>query len=146
MENVRDLVRGPRNRLFTQARTMGIDLSEERQKPGSNQRSLAQAAKRMMNDGVPRIGQADQVTDNPPAGAFNSVNKTFTLSAPVAGVNIVIVFGHVTAGTTSPLARSASNPPATGEFYFDMNNPTTVILGVAPDPADAVIAVYKTTR
>jgi len=146
MTTPRDDLRSARNLRFRKARAMGIDLTAERQKPGSNARSLALAATRMINNAVPRTDREDLQTDAPPAGAFNSSNKLFTLSGPVQGVNIAVGWFHVADVTFHVLRRTNNNPPLADEFLFDINAPTIITMGDAPDAADMVMAVYKTLR
>lgn len=141
MPTPRENLRASRFKVLKFAKHMGIDLTAERQKPGSNARTLANAARRLINTGVPRQDGETMVVDSPPAGAFNSVNTTFVLSGPVLGNNIGITLTH--SGVTSSLKRSDNNPPAADEFFFDFNTPTQVVLGIAPDPADMVVATFK---
>ena len=53
MSTARDNLRAARGKVLRRAKALGINLDAERQKPGSNQRSLAHAAKRLMSDPVP---------------------------------------------------------------------------------------------
>lgn len=145
MPTARDKLRIARNKHFNKLRELGGDLSEERS-AGANQRTLAVAAKRLINDNVPTTDRLQLQTDAPPFGAVNGVNKTFTLTGPVRGLNIAVHFGDVSSGTTSPLARSDSSPPASGQFFFDINNPSQIVTGDAPEPGDALIVDFITVR
>lgn len=144
MATARDILATARNRVFQRHKTLGGNLTAERQKPGSNQRSLAHAALRLSNEGVPAATNEDLQYDWPPAGAFDGANKTFVNRSPTQGLNIVVVLGR--GGTTTPLIRSDSPSPATGEFFFDVNAPTVIVLGDAPNPGDTIVSVYKPTR
>jgi hypothetical protein len=144
MATARENLINARNKVFLRHRGQGGDLQAERTKPGSNQRSLAHAALRLGNESVPSVTAEDLQYDWPPAGAFDSANKTFVGRTPVQGLNIVVVLQH--GGTTTPLIRSDAPSPATGEFYFSMNAPTVIVLGDAPDPGDTIVMVYKPKR
>ena len=133
-----------RNKVFLRHKAFGGNLEAERTKPDSNQRSLAHAALRLSNESVPSVTNEDLQFDWPPSGAFNSANKTFVGRTPVQGLNIVVVLGR--GGTTTPLIRSDSPNPATGEFYFSTSAPTVIVLGDAPDPGDTIVMVYKPKR
>lgn len=139
----KDLVRARRTEKAARARELGINLDNERQRYGTNPRALAAATAKLINEGTPASYNDTFVTDAPPAGVFDSSNKTFTLSAPVSGLNISVVFTDLTAGTGLPLRRSDVNPPPADGFYFDVNNPTQIIVGTAPAAGDMLAVVFK---
>lgn len=142
----RDDVRASRSAIYRKAQAAGIDMDSERSKIGSNQRSLAFEAGKLLNDQTPRVTREQQQVDDPPLGAFNGVNTTFILSQPVVGFDISVIWGDTATPQTIPLVRSSANPPATHEFFFDINNPTVIVVGNPPLVADRLIAIYKVQR
>jgi len=146
MATARDNLRNARNKVLLKANQAGVDLTAERQKPGSNARSVAQAAMRMLNDSVSRPDREQLLTVSPPAGAFDGVNKTFTLPEPVRGLNLAVIFNDVSAATGNPLIRTDNPTPGTGTFFFDINAPTVIVVGDAPDAGDNLVVVYKPVR
>jgi hypothetical protein len=139
----RDEVRANRQALFRKAREVGIDVDAERRRVGANQRTLAFEAGKLLNDGAPRTTSEQLRIDNPPAGMFDGANTTFVLSAPALGANITVIWGDMTTPQTVVLAKVASNPPPINSFFFDINFPTSIIVGNAPKPGDALVAVYR---
>lgn len=139
----KDGPRGRRNAVRVHANQLGINLDGERQRYGANPRALASAAKKLINDSTPSSQNDLFVVVAPPAGAFNGINTTFTLPAPVAGLNISVVFTDVSAQTGLPLRRTDVNPPGTTEFFFDINNPTQFTVGTPPDAADMLAVTFK---
>ncbi len=146
MATSRDVVRAARHEDYQAAAEVGIDMEAERSKIGSNQRTLAYDAVKLLNDPTPRTTREQLQVDDPPAGAFNGSNTQFQLSAPVIGENIVVIW-HDSASTTQwVLTKGNANPPATHEFFFDRNTPDEIIVGDAPLTTDSLVAVYKTER
>lgn len=121
-------------------------MDPERAKIGSNQRSLTYEAAKLINDQTPRTDREQLQIDDPPNGAFDGVNTTFNLTAPVVGENIAVIFGDASVPQTIPLVKSSANPPATNSFFFDINTPTVIITNPAPEPEDRLIAVYLVER
>lgn len=146
MPTHRDTVRSNRSEKFRRAQDLGIDLDAERSKTGSTQRSMAFEAGKLINDPTPRQTRERLQIDDPPTGAFNGVNTTFTLSAPVVGGNIGVTWGDSTTPQTLPLVKTNTNPPASGEFFFDINVPTIIIVGNPPQPADRLVATFVVKR
>lgn len=145
MGNVaRDNLRAARQKIVNECRRLGIDLTEERVVYGGNTRALMVAARRLVNELTPRVTQELLVVDAPPAGAFNGVNKTFTLSGVVAGRNVRVTWGDTTANLTKVLLLTDANPPATGEFHFDISKPSQIITGDAPAAGDVLVVTFKT--
>lgn len=145
MSTARDNLRDARQRKLNRAKRMGIDLSEERTKPGSNARSLAIAASRLMSDGIPSTNRERLQSDTPPSGAFNGINTTFVLSDAAEGLNIVVDFMDVSINTLIPLVRTDTSPPGAGEFFFDINAPSQIVVGTPPEAADALFVHFITT-
>lgn len=143
MSTARDALRAARNKKLRKATEMGIDLEPERQKPGSNARSLAVAAGRMINDSVPRVTEEGLVVDAPPAGAFDGVNTTFVLSDAVRGNNVVVLYGKQGDGTFRVVTRTTNPTPDPLYFFFDLQNPSVIVLGTAPAAVDMIIVVFK---
>lgn len=139
----KDGVRSKRTALNRRAEALGIDVGAERQRYGANPRALSTALKHIINNATPSAQNDLFVTDAPPAGAFDGVNQTFTLSTPVDGLNISVVFTDVSLQTGMPLRRTDQNPPSSGEFYFNINDPATIIVGDAPAVDDMLVAVFK---
>lgn len=143
MATHRDIVRANRGILYRKGITLGITMDSERQQPKADQRTLSFQALKLINDQTPRTTREALVVDNPPDGAFNGVNTTFTLSRAVAGLNIAVIWGDNASPKTLLLVRSTESPPAAGEFFFDPTTPTQIVVGNPPLAGDALIAVYK---
>jgi len=143
MPTPRESVRARRNVVYNRAKEVGIDLSDERSRSGSNQRALALAAKKLINEGAPRQDAGRLTVDDPPTGAFDGANTTYNLSGSVAGHQLAVIWGDVAGARTLALARSTDNPPPADAFFFDFNVPDTVIVGTPPQGADALIVVYQ---
>ncbi len=143
MTTHRDEVRTNRQQLFKKAAVSGIDVDSERRRSGANQRMLAFEAGKLLNDGAPRVTRETLRVDNPPAGTFDGANTTFVLSGEVAGANIAVIWGDMQTPQTVVLAKVSANPPPINSFFFDPSNPTAIVVGNAPKPGDALIAVYR---
>jgi hypothetical protein len=143
MPTNRDSIRTARSAIIARARELGIDVSSERQLTTST-RKLLIALQNLINSGVPSYSSELLVEDAPPEGVFDSANTTFTLSQAPAGLNIRVTFGDVSAGTTLPLRRSTTNPPPADGFFFDVNDPTHIVVGTPPAPADMLVATFRT--
>lgn len=139
----KDLVRSRRTRIANRARELGIDLGEERNRYGANPRAFASATKKIINEATPRTSEELLVTDAPPEGAFDSSNTVFTLSGAVAGQNIAVTFHDDSAHTARPLTKTNQNPPPADGFFFDVSNPTEIVVGTPPAPEDMLVVVYK---
>jgi len=146
MATHRDEVRAARSAVNRRAQELGINMDAERRKPGSNQRMLTHDALKLINDITPRTTREQQQVDDPPAGAFNGVNTTYTLSAPCVGANIDVIWGDMNAPRQLVLVKSSANPPAAGEFFFDLNAPTVIVLGTPPQNGDSLVAVFRVER
>lgn len=142
----RDIVRANRHNDYQAAAEVGINMDAERSKIGSNQRTLAYDAVKLLNDPTPRTTREQLQVDNPPTGAFNGSNTLFNLSAPVLGENIVVVWHDSTNGVQWVLTKGNANPPATHEFFFDRNEPDLIVVGDAPAAGDGLVVVYKVER
>lgn len=143
MATHRDEVRASRQEVFRKLDSLGGNLDAERRRGTANQRLLAHGALKLINDGTSRTNNQQLVRDDPPGGAFNGVNVTFALSEPVAGLNIEVIWGDTTNNITIPLERTTVNPPGSHEFFYDPANPTEIIVGNPPAPADRLIAIFK---
>ena len=142
----RDDVRADRAEAFRRAAEAGISMEPERSKDGTDPRTLAYDALKLLNDPAPREDREQLQVDNPPAGAFNGANTIFQLTERVSGENIVLIW-HDSAGNTQWVLRKGNaNPPATHEFFFDRNNSNSVIVGDPPLASDGLVAVYKVAR
>jgi len=141
--NHRDEVRTARRILNNKATTLGITMDSERQQPGANQCTLSFQALKLVNDATPRADREQLQLDDPPAGAFNGGNTAFTLSRPVTGLNIHVIWGDSATPQTLPLIKSNTNPPTTGEFFFDPGDPTHIVVGNPPLATDRLIAIYR---
>ena len=141
--NHRDEVRTARKLLNQKGTKLGIVMDSERQQPGANQRTLSFSTLKLINDQTPRTDREQLQLDDPPAGAFNGGNTAFTLSRPVTGLNIHVIWGDSATPQTLPLVKSNTNPPAAGEFFFDPNDPTHITVGTPPQPTDRLVAVYR---
>lgn len=139
----KDRVRARRTEIANRARELGVDLSEERQKYGSNPLALAVATTKLINDATPRTSEELLVTVAPPEGVFDGANTTFTLPGAVSGQNIAVSWTDVSAGTTRPLAKTDQNPPPADGFYFDVNNPTQFVVGTPPAAEDMLVVTFK---
>lgn len=139
----RDDVRAARNELNKRTRALGIVMEAERARVGANARTLGFESLKRMNDDTARTNREVLVTDDPPAGIFDSANTIFTLSAPVDGENIRVVFGDASVPQTIPLVKGNQNPPPSGSFYFSTLDPTQIVVGDPPAPEDRLIAIFK---
>jgi hypothetical protein len=137
----REQIRVQRHKVFRKGAAAGVDLESERNKDGSNPRTLALATKKLINDPVPRKN-SEQLRREVPDGALNGANTTFTLTVPVSGLNIEVAWMDLSAMALIPLVRSTSTPPAAGEFYFDPSTPTQFVVGTAPDSDDGLLAFF----
>lgn len=137
----REHVRVQRHKVFRRGIEAGIDLESERRKDGANQRTLALATKKLINDPVPRASR-EQLRREVPSGAINGVNTAYTFSDPVAGLNIEVAWMRSSVPDLVPLVRSTGTPPAVGEFYFDPTAPTQFTVGTAPEAGDALLVFY----
>lgn len=146
MANHRDDVRTARKVLNQKGIKLGLVLDSERQKPGSNQRTLTFETLKLINDQTPRINTEQLQVDDPPGGAFNGGNTSFALTRPVAGLNIVVIWGDSATPQTLPLVKSNTNPPASGQFFFDPSVPTQIVVGNPPLASDRLIAVYRVNQ
>jgi len=143
MSTPRERVRAQRVKVYTRLREVGGDLSEERRKDGANQRSLALAAKKLINENTPRQDAERLTVDDPPAGVFDGANVTYQLTGQVAGHQVTVIWGDVANTRTIALTKSTVNPPPADAFFFDFSNPDTVIVGTPPQAIDSLIVVYK---
>jgi hypothetical protein len=123
---------------------LGIDLSEERRRYGSNTRALMVAARNLINNATPRTSEQLLVVDAPPAGAFDGVNTVFTLSGPVAGQNLGVTHHRTASNTALTLTKTQDNPPGADSFLFDVNDPTHFTVGTPPQSGDMLVATFKT--
>lgn len=146
MATHRDNVRAARSDAYRAAAEVGITMEAERGKLGSDQRTLAYDAVKLLNDPTPRTTRNQLQVDNPPAGTFNSSNTQFDLSASVVGENIIVVWHDTVQNVQWVLSKGNANPPATHEFFFDRNDPKLIIVGNAPSPADGLVVVFKVER
>lgn len=146
MATHRDEVRASRGVLNRKGQQLGIKVDAERSKIGSNQRTLAFDTLKLINDQTPRVTRESQQVDDPPAGVFDGLNTTFVLSEPVVGINISVIWGDTATPQTIPLTRTDTNPPPINSFFFDVSDPTVIIVGNPPLPADRLIAVYRVER
>lgn len=146
MATHREDVRAERNATIVEAKKVGVDLREERRKYGTNQRGLVVAAQKLINEGAPRQDEDVLTFDNPPAGALDGANTTFTLTGQVAGQAVGVVWGDIAGARTIPLARSDDNPPSADSFFFSFDTPATIIVGTAPQAVDALIVVYRSRK
>lgn len=146
MATHRDEVRAHRNEINNAAKELGIDMDAERSKTGSNERTLAYEAQKLINTQTPRRTREQQQVDNPPNGAFNGSNTQFNLSAPVVGENIAVIWHDSVNNIQWVLVKGNANPPATHEFFFDRNSPSLIIVGDAPAAGDGLVAVYQVER
>lgn len=137
----REEVRVQRHKVFRRGAAAGIDLESERQKDGANQRTLALATKKLINDPVPRANR-EQIRREVPSGALNGVNTAYTISVPVSGLNIEVAWMRTAGPSLIPLVRSSATPPATGEFFFNPAEPTQFTVGTPPEAADALLAFF----
>lgn len=132
--------------MYRKAAGVGVDMEAERSKPGSNPRTLAYDAIKLVNDPTPRTTREQLQVDDPPTGAFNGGNTIFALSCAVLGENISVIWHDTVNSTQWVLTKGNANPPATHEFFFDRNDPFTIIVGDPPVVGDNLVAVYKTQR
>jgi hypothetical protein len=147
MTTLREKVRAARADVLRVAGELGINVDEERKQEGANIKTLTHDATKLINEPVPIVARSRQIIDNPVLGTFNGANTTFTLTFPVSGNEIQVIYGKASAITTTPLTRGASNPPPTNSFYFDGTvNKQTIIVNPAPQVADALMAIYSTDR
>jgi len=146
MPTHRDQVRAARSEAYRAAAEVGINMEAERAKIGSNQRTLAYDAVKLLNDPTPRVTRDQQQVDDPPTGAFNGFNTLFDLSAPVIGENITVIWHDATGGAQWVLTKGNANPPATHEFFFDSDNPTVIVVGNPPGVSDGLVAVFRVQR
>ena len=147
MSTLRETIRAARNEVLRLAGQQGQNLDEERKQKGANIRTLTHAATKLVNEAVPVVARSRLVVDNPVIGTFDGANTSFTLSFPVSGNEIQVIFGDVSAGTTAPLVRSNVNPPSVGGFYFDGGvNKKVIVVNTPPEVVDALMAVYNTER
>lgn len=137
----RGRVRSSRSRVFRRLTKVGGRLDEERQRQDANQRTLAIAATKLINDLAPRPNR-EKIRVETPMGVFDGANTSFTLSVPVTGQNIIVIWGDTSVPRTIPLTRGNSNPPANEAFFFDPNFPTAIVVGNPPQAADALLAVF----
>lgn len=146
MPTHRDEVRAARHEAYKVAKALGIDMTAERSKIGSDQRTLTHDALKLINDQTPRTNREQLTTDDPPTGAFDGANTIFILSSPVDGENIAVIWGDSSTPQTIPLTKGNANPPAVNSFFFDTNDPTVIIVNPPPQAADRLIAVFKAKR
>lgn len=139
----RDDVRAIRQQVARAAQAVGIDLDAERKRTGGNPRSFTISAQKLMNDGTPRTTREDLVVDQPVAGTYDGANTAFTLSDVTAGQNVVLIWHDNTVPRVVVMKRTNASPPANECFFFDINDPTHIIVNPAPAAADALIAVFK---
>jgi hypothetical protein len=140
----RDNLRTARQKIINECVRLGINLDEERRRFGGNTKALLVAARNLVNNATPRGSTELLVEDAPPAGAFDGVNTTFTLSAPASGQNIRGQWHNSASNVLITLKKSNANPPAADGFYFSPNTPTTVIVGTPPAADDMLVFTYKT--
>lgn len=143
MGNQRDDTRTARQIANRKGVKLGITMDSERSQPGANPRTLTYSTLKLINDATPRTNREQLQLDDPPGGAFNGGNTAFTLTRPVTGLNIHVVWGDSATPKTIPLIKSNTNPPASGEFFFDPNDPTHIVVGNPPLAADRLIAIYR---
>ena len=147
MASTRDVIRAARQAVMQLALRQGINLDVERRRPDVSARTLTFAAHRLINDATPRVDTDALVEDTPPAGTFDGVNTTFTLSAAVLGQNVSVVYTVQSTGVQTVLTRSTANPPPADSFYFDGKiDPTKIVVGTAPAAADGLAAIFKAVR
>lgn len=140
----RDEVRAARHEINKVGVEHGIDMASERAKTGANERTLVFETTKLINTQTPRVDrEQQQLDDPPPTGAFDGVNQTFTLSAPVKGLNIHVIWHDSANNTSWPLVRTDSNTPGNHEFFFDRSTPTIIIVGNPPLVEDRLMAVYS---
>lgn len=137
----RDATRQSRTDIFRRLQKVGGRLDEERSREGANQRTLATASVKLINDLAPRPNN-EKIRIERPIGTYDGVNTSFTLSVPVAGQNIVVIWGDTNTVQTIPLTRGNGNPPPAGGFFFDPNFPTGIVVGNAPAAGDALWAIF----
>src|SRR5712672_4446663 len=140
MANHRDEVRTARKLLNQKGTKLGITMESERTQPDSTQRTLSFQTLKLINDQTPRTNREQLQLDDPPAGAFNGGNTAFTLSRPVTGLNIHVIWGDSATPQTLPLTKSNTNPPVSGEFFFDPGDPIHIVVGNPPLATDRLIA------
>lgn len=146
MATHRETVRANRHELLRRAADQGINMEPERSKIGSTPRTISYDAAKLINDPTPRVTREQLQVDDPVEGAFNGSNTQFQLSAPVLGENIVVIWFDASSPMMWVLTKGNANPPATHEFFFDRNNPTEIVVGNAPAPADGLVAIFKVER
>jgi hypothetical protein len=127
--------------VFRRLTTVGGRLDAERQREGANQRTLASAATKLINDLAPQPNR-EKIRIERPIGTFDGGNVTFSLSCPVTGQNIIVIWGDTVNNITVPLTRGNTNPPAAGGFFFDPSFPTGIVVGNPPNAADALFAIF----
>lgn len=144
MPTARDNLREARQKIVNECSRLGIDLSEERRKFGGDTRALMVAARNLINNATPRTSTDTLVEDAPPAGAIDGANTTFTLTQPASGQNIRGQWHNSVTNALITLKKSNANPPAADGFYFDISDPTHVIVGTPPQVGDMLVFTYKT--
>jgi hypothetical protein len=143
MTFARDALRDARQKIVNECTRLGINLDEERMKYGDT-RALMIAARNLINNATPRSTLEQLVQDAPPIGAFDGGNTMYTLSAPVAGQNIRVVWGDTAGNKTIPLQKTNESPPPADGFYFVASDPTHITVGTPPQAGDMLVAIYKT--
>lgn len=143
MATHRDEVRAARHEINDVGKRHGINMDSERAKTGQNERTLMYETTKLINTQTPRADREQlELDDPPPTGAFDGVNQTFTLSAPVKGLNIRVIWVDSANNIGWPLVRTDSNTPGNHEFFFDPSNPTVIIVGNPPLVSDRLMAVF----
>lgn len=142
----RDEVRNRRSKINARLKELGVDMTAERAKSGTNTRNYVVAGMKLINDGTPRHDSRQLQVDDPPDGAFNGANTSFQLSDKVKGINIVVVWHNHATNEKWVLTRSTASPPLHREFFFDRSNPTEIEVGDAPNAGDGLTAIYMVER
>lgn len=144
MTTIRQQTRISRATRNQRAADKGVSLDNLKKENRSTQ-ALAKDITMLTNESIPRLGSRQRlIQEDPPAGAFDGVNKDYTLSEKVLFNDLKV--GHMKASGPSytRLDRTSSTAPAAGQFYFD--GVSLIRVGEAPQPTDNLVVTYATER
>ena len=141
----RDVVKAFRAELYARMANKGISSDDLDASLKGNPRAYGVQALNLINTSVNTPGRFRFHKECPPAGAFDGVNRTFSLAGAVLGRNIGV--DHVTQSTGAlvPLTLTDNPNPTAGTFYLDTVN-GAIIVGMPPAASDTISVTYQTKR
>jgi len=141
----RDVVKAERAALYARMADKGISSDDLDATLKGDPRAYGIQAMNLINSNVNTPGRFRLHKETPPSGAFDGVNRTFSLAGAVMGRNIAVDYVTQATGACQPLTLTDNPNPTAGTFYLDTVN-GCIVVGQAPLPDDTISVTYQSRR